>query len=381
MDGNKQHVMFVDDEQPILETYERMLRSERREWDLHFAPDADTALQIAAQHDLDVIVTDIHMKGKDGFDLIRALQASERTARIPIIVVTGDTKPTLKRRALDLGATDLLTKPLNREDMVARIRSALRLKAYQDQVEEQVRTLDTQVKERTRALERSHRDIVWRLAKAGEFRDDETGNHVVRVACYARAIAQGLGAPADFVNTLFLTSPLHDIGKIGIPDSILLKLGPLTPEERKTMQQHCHIGAAILSTEPRAVAVARHREVSGQDSEGDIPRNPLLHMAMAIARHHHEKWDGTGYPDGLARDAIPLEARIVALVDVFDALTSVRRYKPAFSLEKSIEIIHKDAGRHFDPELVAAFDHNRSEIVAIHSELQEAEAYWNPLEG
>ncbi|HEX72600.1 MAG TPA: response regulator [Candidatus Hydrogenedentes bacterium] len=381
MDSSRKQVVLVDDATLVLETYARVLRPERREWELHFAQDADTALQIAAQHDLDVIVTDIRMEGKDGFDLIRALQASERTARIPIIVVTGDTEPTLKRRALDLGATDLLTKPINREDIIARIRSALRLKAYQDQVEEQMRTLDSQVRECAWALEQSHRDIIWRLAKAGEFRDDETGNHVVRVACYARAIAQGLGAPTDFVNTLFQTSPLHDIGKIGIPDSILLKFGPLTPEERNTMQQHCNIGATILWTEPRAVAVARRREASGQNSGGDIPKDPLLHMAMSIAKNHHEKWDGTGYPEGLARDEIPLEARIVALVDVFDALTSVRRYKPAFSLEKSVEIIQKDAGRHFDPELVAVFDRNRSEITAIHNELQEAEAYWNPLAG
>jgi response regulator RpfG family c-di-GMP phosphodiesterase len=378
MDTASKHLLFVDDEVLVLEMFGRMLGDTLRQgvpWKPHFAQDADEALRIASQYDLDVVVTDVMMPGKDGFDLLQSLRASPRTAKVPTIVVTGDSEPALKRRALDLGATDLLTKPLNREDLLARIRSALRLKSYQDQVEEQVLTLDRRVEERTVELEESHREIVWRLAKAGEYRDDITGNHVVRVACYSRAIAEGLGdtlrqgVPQDFIDTLFLTSPLHDVGKIGVPDSILLKRGPLTPDERKAMQEHCRMGVEILMREPKAVSVYHTRGYS-RDSTGQSPlRNPLLKMAAVVAKHHHEKWDGAGYPEGLLGNSIPLEARIVALADVYDAVTSERPYKPAFSREKALAIVREEAGRHFDPQIVAAFERNQAEVAAIYAEL------------
>jgi len=378
MDTKKKHLLFVDDEVLILQMFERILHSEHKDWELHFAQDGDAALQIASQYDLDVVVTDVRMSGKDGFDLLRSLRASKRTSGVPTIVVTGDSEPTLKRHALDLGATDLLAKPLNREDLLARIRSALRLKAYQDQIEEQVRTLDCRVKERTLELEESQREVVWRLAKAGEYRDDQTGNHVVRVACYSHAIAEGLEMDKDFIDALFATSALHDVGKIGVSDNILLKRGPLTKEERKTMQEHCQMGAGILTSAPKAIDVRCKHGYGGSAAVRTALKNELLEMAAVIAKNHHEKWDGSGYPDRLSEKNIPLEARIVALADVFDALTSERPYKPAFSKEKSFEIIREETGRHFDPQVVAAFERNRNEVAAIHAELHEEEAIWSP---
>ena len=381
MDTVKKHLLFVDDELPILEAFERMLHPQSETWELHFAQDADTALRMAAEHNMDVVVTDVWMSGKDGFDLLRSLRASKQTCNVPTIVVTGDSEPALKRRALDLGATDLLTKPVSPEDLLARIRNALRLKSYQDQIEEQVRTHDCRVKERTLALEESHREVVWRLAKAGEYRDDQTGNHVMRVACYSRAIAEGLEMDKDFTDALFATSALHDVGKIGVSDNILLKRGPLTKEERKTMQEHCQMGAGILTSAPKAINVRCKHGYVGSAAVHTTLKNSLLDMAAVIAKNHHEKWDGSGYPDGLSEKNIPLEARVVALADVFDALTSERPYKPAFSKEKSFEIIREETGRHFDPQVVAAFERNRTEVAAIHAELHEEEAIRSPWEG
>jgi response regulator RpfG family c-di-GMP phosphodiesterase len=378
MDVDKKHLLFVDDEVSILEMFERMLHSESKAWRLHFAQSVDEAVQITSQYDLDVIVTDVKMPGKGGFDFLRSLRASKRTCNIPTIVVTGDSEPTLKRRALDLGATDLLTKPVCPEDLLARIRNALRLKSYEDRLEQQVETLDGAVKERTGDLAQSQREIIWRLAKASEYRDDETGNHVVRVACYARAIAGALQTDKDFLEAIFLASALHDVGKIGVPDSILLKPGPLTQGEREEMQKHCLIGAGILMHEPRAMRVCRKRGYGGSPSDHDTPKNPLLRMAVIIAKHHHEKWDGSGYPAGLSKGRIPLEARIVALADVYDALTTERRYKPAFSREKALETVREEAGRHFDPQIVAAVEPNLAEVTAIHAEPYEAELCWSP---
>ena len=227
--------------------------------------------------------------------------------------------------------------------------------------------LGQKVRERTRELGRSQQEIIWRLGKAAEYRDEETGNHVMRVGAYSRLLAERLGLPSDFVQGLFLTSPLHDVGKIGIPDKILLKPGKLTPEEWKIMERHCVIGAAILMQYPRGMQpfLAWNRINAASDSSPT--ENGLLKMAASIALTHHERWDGQGYPMGMPGKDIPLESRIVALADTYDAMSLARPYAPAFPREKVIQTIRDEDGSHFDPDVCAAFEQSLDEFGTIHA--------------
>ena len=232
MNGTAAQLLFVDDELNILEMLKRMVGKYSEDWESHFCLGVDDAVTVLNDVEVDTVITDIRMPEKDGFQLLEKIRTAKRTERIPVIILTGDCDNRLKRKALDLGATDLLNKPVDMSELLARIRSSLRLKSYEDQIAGQVETLDRMVKERTKELEAAQQEIVWRLAKACEYRDDVTGNHVVRVAWYSYLIAKGLGMDQEFADLLFLASPLHDNGKIGIPDSILLKKGALTPDER-----------------------------------------------------------------------------------------------------------------------------------------------------
>jgi response regulator RpfG family c-di-GMP phosphodiesterase len=374
MESATTQLLFVDDDPNVLEMLERMLHQHSDTWESHFCPSADEALAVLEAVEVDTVVTDVRMPGKDGFDLLMAIRASKRMERVPVIILTGDCDTRLKRRALDLGATDLLNKPINREDLLARIRSALRLKRYEDQIAGQVETLDQMVKARTQELEEAQQEVVWRLAKACEYRDDETGHHVVRVARYSHLLATGLGMDQDFIDLLFLTSPLHDIGKIGISDNILLKKGALTPEERKVIEKHTTMGQEILSGTPKTVGSRGMNEMSHLVLACESSRHPMLKMASSIAKGHHEKWDGTGYPDHLSGDKIPVEARIVAVADVYDALRSERPYKPSFSEEKAVGIIQEESGRHFDPDVVAAFITNLKDVRGIDANFAESKS-------
>ncbi len=360
----KKQILFVDDEASALKGLRRMLEGQTNVWDMTFVGSADEALSVAEQSDLDVVVSDVHMPGKDGFELLTVLQKSERTRDIPVVIVTGILETSYRRKALDLGAADLLNKPVDFEDLLARLRNTLRLKSYQDELKAQREVLKERVRERTIELEESRLEIIWHLAKAAEFRDSDTGNHVVRVGWYCRPIARAVGMGDDFVERLFLASPLHDIGKIGIPDHILLKPGILTPEEWVIMKTHCAIGAAILqpvSGRPKPFDLLNGApRVSGQQVT-----NPVLKMAASIALTHHEKWDGTGYPHGLAGDQIPLESRIVALADVYDALGSNRPYHRAYPQGNVIAALRELVGRHFDPAVHRAFEESIGEIRSI----------------
>ena len=369
-------ILFVDDEPNFLAGIGRTLRKFRDEWDMEFALSVDEAMEILSQAKFDVIITDITMTPKSGFDLLRLIGADHHESSIPVVVLTGNAEVDLKSKALELGASDLLNKPVNSQDLVARIRSTLRLKAYQDEIKEQNRILEQRVLDRTASLEISRLEILWRLAKAGEFRDEETGNHTVRVGLYSRTIAEKLGLADDFVNNIFLTSPLHDIGKIGIPDGILLKKGKLTPIEWDIMRTHCVIGSSILSDEVTGVEYyLQMKSVEWPEIKQPVHRrNYLLEMASSIALSHHERWDGSGYPKGLAGEDIPIEARIVTIADVYDALKSERPYKPAFSDEKSYDIIKEEKGRQFDPDVVQVFIDNFEMFKAISSELRDPPA-------
>jgi len=389
MTERKARILFVDDDPNILGMLKRVVHKHGDSLEADYCESVDGALTAIEGRDYDVVVTDVRMPNKDGFVLLRTLRDSDKTRRLPVIVLTGDSDRTLKRRALDLEATDLLNKPIGSEDLLARIRSALRLKSYQDQLANQVATLDEMVRERTAQLEHAHREVVWRLAKAGEYRDDQTGNHLIRVACYCWAIARAIGKDAEFLELIFLASPLHDIGKIGIPDRILLKPGKLTAEERISMQEHTTMGVGILSSIPKAAEISFRELVQGPRDYGDaaeIPlretrscnplstdeKIPLLRMATAIAHYHHEKWDGSGYPEGWAGAAIPIEARIAAVADAYDAITTWRPYKEPLPESHALQVLCQDSGSHFDPDVASAFLEATDDIRAMRARCGEA---------
>ena len=359
-------LVFVDDEPHILSGYRRSLQDLREDWELRFFESAEAVLDYLQEHPVDVVISDVKMPGMDGIELLSRIHALE-SGGPPVIIVTGLQEQTLKRRALDLGAADLLDKPVDPEVLLARLRSVLRIRHYQEELQKQNNLLESKVKERTRALETSNKEIVLSLARAAEYRDEDTGGHVFRVSHYCPPLASKLGMSADECELIFIASALHDLGKIGIPDRVLLKPGKLTSEEWIIVKQHCTIGAGILRRDHPV-----NRLVSGM--EGALPSgepisgNPLLHTAAQIALSHHEKWNGSGYPHGLAKEQIPLEARIVALVDVFDALSTRRPYREAMNEGEALRIIRASVGTHFDPEVHRAFEESLDEIRQIHAD-------------
>lgn len=349
------HILFVDDDSMFLDSLRRMLHPHREEWTMTFVMSVEEALQQLGRSNVDAVVSDLQMPDRTGFDLLHSIAASPRARHIPVIIMTGAAERDLKRRALDRGATDLLNKPVDSDDLIARIRSVLRLKSFQDQIRAQNDALDQKVQERTRALDASRVDLIWRLGRVAEFRDEQTGNHIVRVGSYCKVLAEALGMPRDFAEMIFLTSPLHDIGKIGIPDGILLLPRKLTSAEWDIMRRHCTIGADILRQDAKMGSPLWAVSAIDSMDEPDGRRNPFLEMASSIALAHHEWWDGTGYPQRLSGEGIPLEARIAAVADVYDALSSARPYKPAFPEPQVLRMMNEQAGLHFDPAVHRAF--------------------------
>ncbi|MEN6356465.1 MAG: HD domain-containing phosphohydrolase [Armatimonadota bacterium] len=367
---SRKHILFVDDDQNFLAGLFRSLHTKAGQWKMSSANSADEAIEALAQESTDVVVTDFRMGVKDGLELLQMIMSSELTCDIPVIMLTGSDESTLKQRALELGATDLLGKPVVREDLIARISSAIRLKESQDELKTMNQSLETRVRDRTAELEQSRLEMIWRLAKAGEYRDEGTGNHVLRVGYYCKTIAEEMGADQDFIRRLFLTSPLHDIGKIGIPDAILKKCGTLTPEERAIMQKHCEIGAKILA-QPHSDQCSPWISSTSAQAGCASDDNDLIEMAASIALAHHERWDGDGYPRQLAGNQIPIEALIVAIADVYDALSTARTYKPAFSHEKALEIMRSEQGTHYSPDVFAAFEASLNRIFTIQDEIKD----------
>lgn len=363
-------ILFVDDEPNVLKSLERMLRHYSSRWNLLFFEDSQAAWERVQAGGVDAVVTDLKMPGIDGFQLIARIRTTPAISDLPIVMLTGLGDRTLKRQALELGASDLLNKPVEEADLLARLESVLRLKAFQDELKSQNEVLERRVQERTRELAASRVAIIWRLGKIAEFRDQETGNHIARVACYSRVLARALRLDDPFTEQLFLTAPLHDIGKIAIPDSILLKPGKLTPDEWGVMQSHCEIGARILREDAQLAEAFRAYGFEAQTWQQEVG-NPLLNLAAEIALTHHERWDGTGYPHRLAGDTIPLSARLVAVADVFDALTSERPYKRAFEPEKAAELIREGRASHFDPQVCDAFESSFNEFKGVYEKLQD----------
>jgi putative two-component system response regulator len=327
-------ILAVDDEPALLQVMRRQLAAAGCTG-FHAVSDAARAPQVFREVRPDLVVVDLHMGPVGGMEVIESLAPAiaEDGSYLPILMVSGDLTAQARRQALSRGARDFLSKPYDADELVLRIRNLLEMRFLHLEVRAQNRLLEEKVRARTLALDRARLEVLERLARAGEYRDDDTGHHTRRVGELAARIAIALGLPEERVEMLRMAAPLHDLGKIGIPDSVLLKPARLTDEERACMQLHTTIGAGILSR----------------------GASPMVALAERIALSHHERWDGTGYPNGLAGDAILLEARIVAVADVFDALSHDRPYRPALSPETVIAEIEAGIGTHFDPEIARAF--------------------------
>lgn len=358
-------ILFVDDEQSVLDSIRRTLRDRAGSWQMCFSTSARDALAVASAEPISVIVSDYMMPGMNGIQLLEELKTDEQLSRIPVVILTGNSETDLKRNALERGALDLVNKPIAKEDLTARIISALRLREAEEELRRHNELLEEKVRKRTASLKRSRLGIVFRLARAAEYRDEETGNHVQRVAMISRILAESLGMSPEQSEQLFLASALHDMGKLGIPDAILLKADRLSEAERAIMQDHCRIGWDILTYKTSFAAElepARAEAEPGCEAE-DV--NPVLSQAAEIALAHHERWDGAGYPNRLSGEDIPLVARIVSIADVYDALRHARPYKAAMTPDEAMAIIREGSGTHFDPGLVECFErcHEMIQIV------------------
>lgn len=321
MMDSRRTLLLVDDEPTNLQVLRHTLRDDYR---LLFAKNGQTALELVQSDRPDLILLDIMMPDLSGYEVCKALKRDPYTSSIPVIFVTALAQANNERQGLELGAVDYISKPFNPYIVQARVHTHLSLVGAREVMETRLQ-------------------IVQCLGAAAEYKDNETGLHVIRMSHYARTLAQAVGYGESAGNDLLHAAPMHDVGKIGIPDAILRKPGNLTDEEWAIMRQHTVIGAKIIGNHP-----------SG-----------LLHMAATIALNHHEKWDGSGYPNGLAGEDIPHVARVIAVVDVFDALTSVRPYKPAWPVEEAIAFIREQRGKHFDPDLVTAFMDCMPQIMSI----------------
>ena len=324
-------ILIVDDEPNNVELLRRVLERDGFK-KLDATNDPRQAASLYVQTRPDLILLDLHMPHMDGLAVMDQLNEIVEASYLPILMLTGDLTPEARREALSRGAKDFVNKPFNPDEVLLRIRTLLETRFLYLQIQSQNQMLEAKVRERTRELESAQIEIIERLARAAEFRDDNTGQHTERVGQMAALLGRELGLPDAQVVLMRRAAPLHDVGKIGIPDSILLKLGKLTATEFELVKTHTTIGARILSGS----------------------RFALLRLAEEIAFSHHERWDGSGYA-GLAGNAIPLPGRIVAVADVFDALTQKRPYKPAWPVDEAIVEIRRQRGQQFDPDVVDAF--------------------------
>ncbi len=357
--------MIVDDEPINIKVVRKYLASAGYTG-FAMSSDSTEVMGMINREDPDVLLLDVVMPKVGGLEILQMLLADERFAQLPVVIFTAAGE--IRAQALQLGATDFLTKPINPTELVPRVRNALVVKAYQDHLKNYAAELEREVQKRTAELEESRMEVIHCLARAAEYRDNETGHHIIRVGRYVELIAQELGFDEWTVRLLKQAAPLHDVGKIGIPDSVLLNPGKLEPEEFAIIQKHCGFGKKIfgpMSTGDLS-AYTSHTSLGGEII-GNC-RAPVLELAAKIATTHHEKWDGTGYPLRLAGEDIPIEGRITAVADVFDALSSQRPYKAAFPLKKCFEIMVQERGKHFDPTVLDAFFARRDEIVKIQIE-------------
>ena len=354
-------LLVVDDQDQVRLTLGRILQGAG--YDVLMAGSVAEARSLLSARAVDLVLCDIDMPGESGLVLVDWLAAQQPATAI--LMVTACDDPRVAERALTGGADGYLVKPFDRNEVIINVASTLRTQQRRHDEQRRRAELEELLEARTgelarsiqqlgnveTSLDRSYEETVWRLACAAEYRDPETASHLSRISRYAMLLATSVGCSEAWSELLRLASPMHDVGKLGIPDEILMKPGRFTAEDRAVMAKHSEIG---------------HRILAGSSS-------PLLQMAAEIALNHHEWWDGSGYPNGRRGEAIPLEGRIVAIVDVFDALTSARRYKPAMSVDEAFELMSSERGTHFDPDLLDAFVAARDEVERIR------DAYAEPL--
>lgn len=346
--NNPPIVLIVDDQESNLSVLESMLLP--LGYRVEKAANGIEALKKVEENPPDLVLLDIMMPQMDGFETCRKIKENPDTKNIPVVMVTALVAVEDRVKSLEAGADDFLSKPVDKTEVRARVKSLLKVKVYNDfmvsyqqELEDEVTRQTEELREAFSKLKKASLETIVRLSRAAEYKDEDTGAHVLRMCHYAAAIARRMGLPEDRTDMILNAAPMHDIGKIGIPDSILMKPAKLTDEEWQIMKQHTVIGRSILS---------------GSDFEE-------IKLGESIAYSHHEWWDGSGYPQGLKGEEIPVESRITAIADVFDALTSKRPYKKAFPLEKAYEIIKDENGRHFDPQVVDAFLSIEDEVLQI----------------
>jgi len=349
MEKSSPRILIVDDEPRNTKLIEAVLLP--LGYAIETAASGEQALAAVAGAKPDLILLDVKMLGMSGFDVAAELKRDPQTRAIPIIMVTALDDRASKLKALHNGAEEFLTKPIDVAELTIRTRNLLRLKQLADRDAEYARMLEIRVCERSRKLTESYRDTIAALNRAASYRDEETGTHVQRISYFCVELARAIGMSSDFCECIFYASPMHDIGKIAIPDRILLKRGKLDAAEWEIMKTHAKLGAKMLE---------------GVDS-------PYLRMGRDIAMSHHERWDGSGYPEGLIGEATPLSARLMCIADVYDALRTQRPYKDAFDHRTTMRIITCGDGRtspkHFDPRVLDAFVGIQSRLEEIYEEL------------
>lgn len=345
---SNQCILVVDDMSQNIELLEALLSP--LGYDIITAENGLQALEIIASHSVDLVLLDVMMPIMDGFEVTRRIKQDEAHHNLPIILVTALQEKEDRVKGIEAGCDDFISKPVDRTELTVRIRSLLKVKAYNDLLETFRQDLICEVAAKTEELRLAIKSIkdasletILRLSMASEYKDEDTGAHIKRLSQYAAALARRLSLDEGMIESIAYAAPMHDLGKIGIPDFILSKPSKLNPDEWDIIKKHPAIGAEILK---------------GSDAE-------FIRLAEIIARGHHEKWDGSGYPEGIQGEEIPMVCRIIAIADVFDALTSKRPYKAPLSVEKSLNIIREESGSHFDPVVVDAFLAIQDEIMAI----------------
>lgn len=342
-------VVIVDDNPVNLKLMESLVKRVADCTPMVFQNSA-TGLEWCLSNEPDLVIVDYMMPPPDGLEFIRSFRAKPGNADVPVLMITADHEKETRYAALETGANDFLTKPIDNPEFRARLRNMLALRRSQKSLADHADRLAEKVSEATEEILEREREMIMRLSRAAEFRDPETGAHIQRMSNYSRMIAERLGLDRNEQELILRAAPMHDVGKIAIPDQILLKPGRLDEDELVIMRTHAERGYEILKGS----------------------KSSLLDVAALIARTHHEKWDGTGYPHGLKGDGIPLHGRIVAVADVFDALTSERPYKKAWDMDRAFQFLNENSGSHFDPDCVQAFVSRLDEVLEIHNSFQDA---------